>query len=282
MPPLLRLLRPHQWIKNSFVFAGIIFAHEASNFVLLQQVIIVACAFSLLSSAMYIVNDFFDRTADRLHPLKKSRPIAAGTVSTRSALTLALFLILAGLVLATLTTTTVVWILLSYLLLNIIYSYWLKNVVYWDVIAIAVGFLLRILTGTTGIGIPPSIWILICSFSLTLFLGFTKRRVEQQVLKKAKIPLPKGLQQYQPYALNVLVACSALCTVLSYLFYALYQATLMDQKFIYTVPLVAFGIFRYLYLSYQMHHGSDIARDLFRDQYLLATVVLWLIIIIGV
>jgi len=280
---LIRLLRPHQWIKNSFVFAGIIFAHLQHNAVLVKQAGILAVAFCLVSSAAYIVNDIFDRANDAAHPLKKLRPLAAGTISVTTALITALILTIASFSLAMLTTHTAVAILFCYLLLSIAYSAWLKNWLYLDILVIASGFLLRILAGTIGIGITPSNWILVCSLCLTLFLGFNKRRAEQRLLQQAELPLPPILQRYQPRLLDTLIWLTALATILSYIFYTAHQfhAINFHPSFIFSIPLVAFGIIRYLYLSKQnlvSYHGIDMARDILQDPYLLTSLAVWVII----
>jgi 4-hydroxybenzoate polyprenyltransferase len=178
MSELLRLMRPHQWVKNTFVFTGLLFGHAWHDTHLVVQVVIAFIAFCLVSSAIYTFNDIIDLEQDRNHPKKRSRPLATGSVSISAAFALAVILGLLGFVLAYAVSPTVFIILCGYALMNIAYSLWLKHVVILDVFIIATGFMLRILAGTLGVGIPPSQWLLLCGLMVTLFLGFTKRRAE--------------------------------------------------------------------------------------------------------
>lgn len=280
---LIKLLRPHQWIKNGFVLSGIIFAHLWSDLVLLKQALQLTLAFCLLSSALYIVNDFFDQTNDRNHPLKKNRPLAAGTISNTQALCLSGLLMISAITIGFMTTDLAPVFLIAYILLSLAYSLWLKKIAYLDILALAAGFLLRIFAGTTALGIPPTKWILACSFSLTLFLAFTKRQCDQKILVTADIPLPKTLQNYSPTLLNKFIGFTAITTIGCYFFYSIDQVlkTPLNYKFIYTSPIVALGILRYLYLCYQYPiKSSDIAVNIFRDPILLITILSWLLIVI--
>lgn len=286
--PFFKLLRPHQWLKNGFVFVGIVFAHQWQNMVLLKQVSLIAMAFCLLSSSLYIVNDICDIAADKQHPVKKHRPLAAGTIGLLTAISLAVVLAITSFLLAWQLNKFVLMILFSYASLILAYSFWLKKQIILDVFVIAIGFLLRILSGTLGIGIPPSGWLLSCSFMLTLFLGFCKRRSEQQL--SAHLPQDNSaivFQGYKPALLDKFLSITATSALLGYTFYCLQQDTLYFSKqhyFIYTVPLVIYGIFRYLYLlENKIHSGLDMAADLLKDFQLLAVVIIWIssILILG-
>jgi len=271
---LLKLLRPQQWSKNFFIFAGLIFAHKWGNLTLMSQAIIAFLAFSLAASSIYIFNDWLDRVADRMHPLKKYRPFAADTVNTISAFLLAGILALLGLGLGFILTPGVGWIVLIYIGLNIFYSAGLKYWIILDVFIIAAGFLLRVLAGTLGIGISASEWLLLCTLFLTLFLGFCKRTAEQRITDAQNRP-----ETYSADLLSKLLSITATGSVVSYILYTLHQNT----KFIYTVPLVLYGIFRYLYLldkNSLPYVGIDIARDIKRDKQLLIVTVLWIVSII--
>jgi 4-hydroxybenzoate polyprenyltransferase len=182
MLALFKLMRPHQWLKNGFVFVGLLFGHAWSDPVKLGQALAAFAAFCLLASAVYVMNDLIDREQDRLHPKKKSRPLAAGTVSVASALALAAVCLLGGGLIAWAWAGSAPWIFLAYVALNVAYSFGLKHVVILDVFIIASGFMLRLLAGTLGLGIAPSQWLLLCGLMLTLFLGFAKRRAELNAL----------------------------------------------------------------------------------------------------
>ncbi|MGB8409610.1 MAG: UbiA prenyltransferase family protein, partial [Gallionella sp.] len=193
---LLRLMRPYQWVKNLFVFTGLLFGHAWHDPRHVMQAIVAFGAFCLLSSAIYTINDIVDIEQDRLHPKKMRRPLASGTVSVSAAAMLAALLGIAGLVVAYAASPAVLLILLVYALMNIAYTLRLKHVVILDVFVIATGFMLRILAGTLGIGIPPSQWLLLCGLMVTLFLGFTKRRAEIFALNEDKANHRKVLEHY--------------------------------------------------------------------------------------
>lgn len=285
----IRLLRPHQWIKNLFVFTGLIFAHAWDQPNVVSQVILAAIAFCLSSSAVYVYNDLFDAPHDRLHPRKKHRPIASNKISSAKARLLALVLFIAGLALGLYVSLWVGFILLSYLVLNIFYTHWLKHIVILDVFVIATGFMLRILAGTVGVGIPPSQWLLFCGLMLTLFLGFSKRRsemkslnVDQEVNHQRAV-----LKNYQSIFLDKMIGITAACSIISYSLYTMSPMTIQEQGtsgLIYTVPFVAYGIFRYIYLLHEplseRRAGEDTARDLLKDRQLQVAVVLWLMLVL--
>jgi 4-hydroxybenzoate polyprenyltransferase len=283
MLAIFQLLRPHQWLKNTFVFAGIIFAHMLWQKAMLLKVIGIAFSFCLLASAIYILNDWHDIKTDAIHPIKKNRPLASGKIKLTTAFGLACILSIISFLLGFWISSRVGQLLLAYLLLNSIYSCWLKKIVVLDALAISAGFLLRILAGTIGIGILPSSWLLICALFLTLYISFGKRYAEQKLLLHSCIPLPMPLSNYSPSVLFILTIASAIGAFLSYAFYVFHQAHILfyNRFLIYTIPLAAYGIFYYSYLLYTKPHiGIDSAQDLVNDAPLLITSVLWIVIFI--
>ena len=277
---LVKLMRPHQWVKNGFVFVGIVFGHAWSVPELVLGAVLAAAAFSLTASAIYIVNDFADRARDRLHPTKRNRPLASGRVTPGAGLALAAALVLAGGVLATAAGAKVLALVACYAAMNLAYSFGLKSVVILDVFIIAAGFMLRILAGTLGIGVPPSQWLLLCGFLLTLFLGFTKRRAEMLALSPDTLGHRKSLSQYGPEMLDKLIGICGAGVIMSYSLYTVNPDTIRIQGtagLIYTVPFVIYGLFRYLYLLHSQSAGTDTSRDLVRDPHLLAAVGGWLL-----
>jgi 4-hydroxybenzoate polyprenyltransferase len=273
----LRLLRPHQYIKNFFVFAGIFF----SGAIYLNNILnalLTFCAFCLISSAVYIFNDICDFDEDKLHPQKKKRPIARGEISIISAKYLFIVLTVLSVLLGHFVNNYVSFFLGSYLIINILYSIKLKHVVILDVFVISTGFLLRIFAGTIGIGIPPSEWIILCGFMLTLFLGFAKRFSELKMISEtnARIMLTrKVLDEYSPITLCLFMAITACSSIISYsVFCILVQP---KQGLIYTVPMVVLCIFRYTYIVLEQNHGQDIAHDLLKDGFMILGIFLWLI-----
>ena len=280
MAELLRLMRPHQWVKNAFVFTGLLFGHAWHDPHLVTQVVIAFVAFCLLSSAIYTINDIIDLEQDRNHPKKCKRPLAAGLISISAAVTLAALLGLLGLVLAYSASLTVLIILVGYALMNIAYSLWLKHVVILDVFIIATGFMLRILAGTLGVGIPPSQWLLLCGLMVTLFLGFTKRRAEIIALTDDKTAHRKVLEHYSPVLLDKMIGITAAGLIMSYSLYTMNTDTIRihgTANLIYTVPFVMYGVFRYIYLLHHQSRGGDPSHDLVRDPHLFIVIGAWLI-----
>lgn len=274
----MKLMRLQQWLKNGFVFVGIFFAHQWHNAYLIERAMILALAFCFTSSAVYIMNDFFDRDHDRLHPLKSHRPLAARNISVFSALLLAVILNLLGLFLGFLISLEAGICLLLYTFINLAYSITLKNIVVIDVLLISVGFMLRVFAGTYGLGILPSHWLLLCGFLLTLFLGFGKRRSELLLLSRQEFLSRKVLRHYSANFLNIMISITAGGSIVSYMLYSFYQNN--AYRGIYTIPFVIYGVTRYIYLLYTDENfagGNDISQVLYTDWQLQITVTLWLL-----
>jgi 4-hydroxybenzoate polyprenyltransferase len=275
---LLRLMRPQQWLKNSFVFVGLLFGHAWHDLSLVLQVVAMAVAFSLLSSAVYIINDLADRESDRSHPSKRHRPLAAGTVGVGTALGLAAVLVVVSLGLSAWVSLLGVLILLSYASMNLAYSFGLKHIVLLDVFILAAGFLLRILAGTVGVGIPPSQWLVFCSLMLTLFLGFAKRRAEIMVLEEDSAEHRRVLAYYSPVLLDTMITVTAACVLMSYGLYTMSPETIrihQTDNLLYTVPLVMYAIFRYIFLLHHHGKGGEPSRDVMRDPHILTAAIGW-------
>lgn len=279
----LRLLRPHQWVKNGFVFVGLLFGHVWNDPAKVALALSAFAAFCLLSGAVYAMNDILDREEDRRHPAKARRPLASGAVSVRGAVVLMLACATAGLWLALTHAGSSPWIFLAYLALNVGYSLGLKHVVILDVFIIAAGFMLRILAGTLGIGIAPSQWLLLCGLLLTLFLGFAKRHAELNALAgeggSAAGKHRRVLEHYTHALLDQLITVAAAGTVVSYSLYTVSEETVAlhgTTDLIYTVPFVLYGMFRYLFLLHRRGGGGDPALELMRDPHLMAALAGWL------
>jgi 4-hydroxybenzoate polyprenyltransferase len=278
---LLKLLRPHQWIKNGFVFVGLLFGQVTDDLSLVRDVLFAAAGFCLMSSCVYILNDVLDRKADRAHPLKRKRPLASGTVSLNQAFALAFVCGTAGLALGAMSSAIVVAILLAYLVLNLAYSAGLKDVAILDVFIIAAGFMLRIFAGTLGVSIEPSYWLLLCGLLLTVFLGFAKRRAE---LAASDGNGSNGASQravlhdYSPALLDTMMAISAAGVIVSYSLYTVSPDTIAlhrTDKLVYTLPFVLYGVFRYIFLVHR-RRGEDPAWTLLTDTHMLVVGTLWL------
>jgi 4-hydroxybenzoate polyprenyltransferase len=278
---LLRLMRPYQWVKNAFVFTGLLFGHAWHDANLVSQVMITFAAFCLVSSAIYTLNDIVDLEQDRQHPKKCKRPLASGQVPINAAAVLAVILAVLGLMLAFIASPIVLVIMIGYALMNIAYSLRLKHVVILDVFIIATGFMLRILAGTLGVGIPPSQWLLLCGLMVTLFLGFTKRRAEIIALNEDKVAHRKVLEHYSPVLLDKMIGVTASGLIMSYSLYTMNADTIRvhgTDSLIYTVPFVMYGVFRYIYLLHHQSRGGDPSHDLVRDPHLFVVVGAWLVV----
>jgi len=277
----IKLIRPKHWIKNAFVFAALIFAKELFQAEPLLNTLRAFGAFCLTASSIYIINDIFDAEADRAHPKKRFRPIAAGTITVPQAL------ILLGVVLVL--DVLLVWplsvafkaIVAAYFVMNLAYSFKLKEVMLLDVFIIAAGFMLRVLGGAYAIEVVVSNWLVLCSMFISLFLGFAKRRSELIAVKTAGVQSErKVLQQYRLEVIDQLLTIAAAGTVISYALYTVAQRTLEvfgTDKLIYTTVFVIYGIFRYLHLI----HASDITESptvaVASDAPIIAVAVLWIL-----
>ena len=278
---LIRLLRPHQWVKNIFVFIGLLFGHAWHDLSLVSSVVAAFIAFSCVASFIYVINDIADRETDRQHPKNRLRPLAAGTVSMGAAITLAAILLVFGLSLGILSSYWVLIFLLIYIVINLLYSFRLKQIVIMDVFIIASGFMLRIFAGTLGIGIPPSKWLLLCGFMITLFLGLTKRRAEMMSLADNKTAQRKVLAHYTPVLLDKMISITAASVIISYSLYTMSPDTIrihQTESLIYTVPFVTYGIFRYIFLLHYQQWGNEPSRDLARDPHILGAVAAWFLV----
>jgi 4-hydroxybenzoate polyprenyltransferase len=275
--PWIRILRPTHWAKNAFVLVPLLFSGRATELPVVLDVLAVFAAFCLAASAVYGFNDVLDREADRSHPVKRNRPVAAGTISTTGALTASAILAAAALGLAfTSGAAAAAWIS-AYLLLNIVYSFVLKHVVLLDVFAIAAFFVLRLLAGSAAAHVHPSVWLLLCGGLLALYLGFAKRRHELAVLGDASAAHRGVLAHYSAPFLDQISAVLLAVTVVSYLMYTLTSPTAQlvgTEALSYGAPFVLYGLFRYLYLVHQRDLGTP-TETVLSDRALLATVMLW-------
>ena len=281
MLDLIRLMRPHQWLKNGFVFAGLIFSQNWGSPDLLVQVLRAFAAFCCISSMVYILNDWRDRAQDALHPVKKFRPLASGAVQTPAAFGLAAALSLCGFFIASLNTHAV-WLLsllALYVVMNLAYTWGLKHVPVVDVFMIASGFLMRLLAGTVAVGIAPSRWLLLTGLFVALFLGFSKRKSESFHTPEQQRAV---LQSYSPALLDVLIAVSMTATLTTYSLYAISPEiqALHGERLMLTVPLLVFGLFRYCY-QVQLGKGEDVSKDLLKDPWILGAMGAWVLLFLS-
>jgi 4-hydroxybenzoate polyprenyltransferase len=276
----LALLRPSQWVKNIVVFAGPAAGLKLSSADSLNSATLTFAAFCLAASSSYVLNDIFDREADRSHPTKRNRPVAAGRIGVGAALATAGVLLAGCLTVATLFLPLGVTVVLAfYWVMTLVYSAWLKERVILDVIVIAVGFVLRALAGSLAVGVPASEWLVACVFTLCLFMGFGKRRCEIAMIGDAEnISRHRHtLVRYTPDLLNHLLTVSAGITIITFLLYTLdaqHPAPFHKEHLFYTLPLVVYGVFRFAMLTELGAHTGP-TEIVLRDRAILLTIILW-------
>ena len=280
------LARPHHWVKNGFVLAGVVFGHAWNDPAMLTDALVATAAFCLASSAVYAFNDCLDAEQDRDHPGKRDRPVARGAVAPREAYVISGALAAAGLAFATWIGPLAAAIIAAYLALNAAYTLGLKRVPVIDVFVIAAGFMLRLLAGTSGIGVEPSQWLFACGFLLTLFLGFAKRRAELARLADDAAQHRAVLDAYTTGFLDKATVVCAAGMIVSYALYTVSPDTASlhgTGQLILTLPWVLLGTFRYLFRLHFRGGGGDPAEEVLRDPVLAAAsagwigTVLWLI-----
>ncbi len=278
----LKTLRPHQWTKNLVLFAAIIFAQSLNDTGLLLRAIAGFGIFCGLSGSVYLLNDLKDEAKDRLHPTKRNRPIASGALPRSVALIGLMVLAAAALAAATRLGRGFVVVAVSFLLLNLAYSFFLRRMVLLDVMAIATGFVLRALAGTelllgAGAEVRISPWLLMCTFFLSLFLALGKRRHE---LEGVDHDHRRSLDHYSVELVDRLTAITVAVTILSYSIYTIWPDTVAyfgTDKLLYTIPFVFYGLGRYLYLVLEKEGGGDPSEMLLNDRSILLTVLLWIL-----
>lgn len=274
----IKLLRVHQWLKNGFIVFPLIFSGLFVEKEKDIDVCLVLFAFSCLASSIYIINDILDFKRDQQHPVKKSRPLAAGLISPEKALFFSLALMALGLGLGFMINTNAACLMLVYLAIHLIYNFYAKNIVILDVFFIAFGFQLRIWVGSMVIGVLPSAWLQMCVFVLSLFLGFTKRRHEISLLKEKASEHRQALLDYNVYLLDQIIV---ICSTLTIVFYGLYSFSddilkrLGNTHMIYSLAFVVFGIFRYLYLVHVKNQGGEPGEVILHDKASLINIMFW-------
>jgi 4-hydroxybenzoate polyprenyltransferase len=269
---VLAAVRPRQWLKNLFVFAGILFAAQLGDATRWVEAIACFVAFCAASSASYLVNDVRDAPDDRRHPIKRDRPIARGELGVRTALALAAVLALAALGIALALGWGVLLYVAAFLALQAAYSLGLKHLVVLDVLAIGGLFVLRAAAGAQAVDVPISEWLLLCTGLLALFLGFAKRRGELVLVGAERTPGRPVLEGYSLELVDQFLAVVAAATIITY---GLYTVDVHTRGMMVTIPFVLFGVFRYLLLVHKHDLGEEPERVLLADRQLIATVVLW-------
>jgi 4-hydroxybenzoate polyprenyltransferase len=275
-PPLraaLVAMRPRQWTKNLLLFAGIVFAAELGDGSRWAQAWAAFIAYCAASSAAYLVNDLIDAPQDRLHPLKRLRPIARGELTQEIALALAAFLAALALVITAVLGLGSLGLMALFLLLQAGYTLGLKHVVLIDVLTIGSLFVVRAAAGAAAVDVRISPWLLICTALLALFLGLAKRRGELLLVGAEETPGRPVLEGYSLALVDQLISVVASSTVIAY---SLYTFTARESNaMMATIPFVLFGVFRYLLLVHRRDLGEEPERILLSDGPILLCVAAW-------
>jgi 4-hydroxybenzoate polyprenyltransferase len=278
-------LRPHQWTKNLVVFAAIALSKHLFEAEPLTRAVVAFLVFCGLSGTVYLFNDLADVERDRLHPLKRLRPLASGEMSLRSAAVLAAVLGFGCLAVAVSLGPRFGACAFAYLALNLLYSFRLKEMVILDVLSISLGFVLRAVAGAVVIGALISEWLLVCTLLLALFLALAKRRHELTSLTDLATGHRKILSEYSPYLLDQMISVVTASCLTAYAFYTLAPDTVakyQTDRLAWTIPFVLYGIFRYLYLVHQKEQGGSPTDILTTDRPLLLNVFLWVATIVAI
>jgi 4-hydroxybenzoate polyprenyltransferase len=286
---ILQAMRPRQWTKNLVVFAGLIFSKHITDQILVMKSVEAFIIFCILSGMIYLINDIADLEKDKLHEVKKLRPLPSGKLKVREAVVVALILSPAALYASYEVGERFLIVTGVFFVFNLTYSFLLKKIVLLDVFSISISFLMRAIAGVEALNavdesIELSPWLLICTLFLSLFLAFCKRRHELVSMEDAALHR-ESLSEYSPRLLDQLVGITAGGAVFSYSIYTIWPDTV--EKFqttdlIYTIPLVLLGVMRYLYLVYSKDKGGCPSEMLITEKFLLIDVFAWIVLVIAI
>lgn len=275
------LLRIPQWIKNLFVFVPLLFARELFNEELFSRVLLGFFAFCLTSSIVYIINDIFDIEEDRLHPVKKSRPIPAGRIDVKYAVVTAVLLGLLTAFILSLLNFYFFLVVIGYAVLNFFYSLALKHMVIVDILTIAGGFMMRVLGGAFVISVSVSSWLILTTLFISLFLAIMKRRSELgMILEDSPGITRKVLSEYSVNFTEQMASISAAGVIICYALYSVSDRTVMylkGESMVFTTIFVVFGIFRFMYLVYKKSKGENAAEIMVTDPPFVANIILYVL-----
>jgi len=276
---LVRLIRPHQYVKNLFIFAPLFFSGALLDLNIAIQGGYVFISFSLLASSVYIFNDIMDVDQDRAHPSKKNRPIASGQVSVLLSVCVMLVFLLLAFLLAFFISANLLYIATLYILINILYSFKLKHYPIIDVSIIALGFVLRVFAGSTLLESSPSIWIVLMTYLLALFLAFAKRR-DDVLLSNNGLHVRKSIDGYNLDFVNAAMIIVASVTIVSYILYTISDSVQirLDSDYLYlTVFFVITGILRYLQITFVENNSGSPTKVVLRDRFLKINTIAWIL-----
>jgi len=276
---LLVSMRPKQWTKNLFVFAGLVFDEKLFNPPLFLKTALAFVLFCLISSSVYLINDLIDLERDRKHPKKRNRPLPSGQLHPRWAALAAILFLAISLPASFLLKPELGWIALGYFLTMLAYSFYLKHLVIIDVLAIAAGFVLRVMAGTVIAEVARfSPWLYFCTLLGALFLGFAKRRHEILLLNDRATQHRAILGEYTPKLLDQMIIVVTSTTIMAYCLYTFSAPNLpTNHAMMLTIPFVLYGVFRYLYLIHVRNEGGAPEEILIKDVPFIVNIALWIL-----
>lgn len=273
-------MRPHQYIKNLFIFLPLFFAIKITDTVLLTNTVIAFIAFSLAASAIYTFNDYHDIEEDRQHPKKKNRPLASGAISKVQAVVIMVVLLVSGFALMTTESLQAVAILAAYVIMNIAYSFYLKHIAIIDVVVIAIGFVLRLFVGSVVTGIQLSMWIVIMTFLLALFMALAKRRDDVLIFLETGKKMRNVINGYNLQFLDTAMAIMASVVIVAYTIYTT-SAEVVERfhsQYLYLTALfVILGIMRYLQIAFVHLDSGSPTRIVLKDRFMQLTILAWIV-----
>lgn len=273
-------MRPHQYIKNLFIFLPLFFAIKITDTVLLTNTVIAFIAFSLAASAIYTFNDYYDIEEDRQHPKKKNRPLASGAISKVQAVVIMVVLLVSGFALMTTESLQAVAILAAYVIMNIAYSFYLKHIAIIDVVVIAIGFVLRLFVGSVVTGIQLSMWIVIMTFLLALFMALAKRRDDVLIFLETGKKMRNVINGYNLQFLDTAMAIMASVVIVAYTIYTT-SAEVVERfhsQYLYLTALfVILGIMRYLQIAFVHLDSGSPTRIVLKDRFMQLTILAWIV-----
>jgi 4-hydroxybenzoate polyprenyltransferase len=276
----LSLMRPKHWIKNSFIFLPLFFSGEIFNVQKLLVCLGGLVAFSFIASAIYIINDYMDIEADRKHPLKASRPLASGVISKRSAITLFIICVALGISIAALIKMKFLFVLMIYFVMNLGYSFGLKNISVLDIVLVAIGFVLRVKAGGVLAVIGISQWLMIMVFLLAMFMAIAKRRDDVLIKLDSGLDMRKAIKGYNLEFLNVMLSLFTGIIIIAYLMYTISPEVMQrwnTYRLYYTTLFVIVGLMRYLQITFIENNTGSPTELLYKDKFLQVTLTLWII-----
>ncbi|MEZ5334857.1 MAG: decaprenyl-phosphate phosphoribosyltransferase [Methanolobus sp.] len=273
---LFRTMRPKQWYKNMVVFVAIVFSGNLGSYEAWFASLIAFFSFCFISSSVYVINDIVDVEKDRQHPIKKNRPIASGELKIGHAIILSITLLVLSLGIAYSLTLPLSIVSAGYFALFLIYSLVLKNLVIIDVLTISIGFVMRAAAGAVAIGVVFSPWLVICTFLMAMFLGLGKRRHEIYLLGDTATAHRKILDEYSIMMLEQMITIITASLVVSYSLYTFFSGR---YYMMLTIPLVVYGLFRYLFLIHTSGFGGE-PELLFKDEGMAGCILIWVILVL--